>query len=378
LRICLVFDCLYPYTVGGAERWYRSLAEGLAARGHEVTYLTRLQWDPDAGANVAGVDVRAVAPAMDLYVDGRRSIAAQARFALGVFGYLLRHGRRYDAVQTPALHASLLAVLAARPTHRFKVVVDWFEVWTREYWLDYLGEIAGRAGWLAERATVRSRHIALCFSQVHARRLQALGHPGPVVQVDGLSRLPEDDPQPLVAEPVVVFAGRQIPEKNAPAAVRAIALARERIPELRGTIFGDGPDHDEVLRLVRSLGLDGVVSAPGFADAAEVREALRRALCHLFPSSREGYGLVVVEASSVGTPTIVASGPDNAALELVSDGENGVIAASAAPEELAGAIKRVYDDGEALRHSTAEWFRRNRSRLSLESTLERLEDVYGR
>lgn len=378
MRICLAFDCLYPYTVGGAERWYRSLAEGLAARGHEVTYLTRLQWDPAAGVEVPGVDVRAVAPGMDLYVDGRRSIAAQARFAAGVVNHLLRHGRRYDVVQTPALHASLLAVLTARRAGRFKVVVDWFEVWTRDYWIDYLGAVAGRAGWLAQCATVHGRHVALCFSRVHARRLEALGHRGPIVQIEGLSRLPEDDPQPLSAEPLVVFAGRQIPEKNAPAAVRAIALARERIPELRGAIFGDGPDHGEVLQLVSSLGLDGVVTAPGFAHAGDVRETLRRALCHLFPSSREGYGLVVVEASSVGTPTIVASGPDNAALELVADGENGFIAASAAPEELAAAIERVHDAGDALRQSTAAWFSRNRSRLSLESTLDELETVYGR
>jgi hypothetical protein len=44
MRICLVYDCLYPHTVGGAERWYRDVAERLAAEGHEVTYLTLRQW----------------------------------------------------------------------------------------------------------------------------------------------------------------------------------------------------------------------------------------------------------------------------------------------------------------------------------------------
>ena len=35
MRICLVFDCLYPHTVGGAERWYRNLAEDRGApRAH--------------------------------------------------------------------------------------------------------------------------------------------------------------------------------------------------------------------------------------------------------------------------------------------------------------------------------------------------------
>ena len=378
MRICLVFDCLYPYTVGGGERWYRALAEGLSARGRHVTYLTRLQWDPDSGADVPGVDVIAVAPAMELYVHGRRSISVQLRFAFGVFRHLLAHGGRYDVVQTPALHASLLAVLAARPFRRFRVVVDWFEVWTREYWLEYLGPVAGRLGWLAQGLTARGRHDALCFSRLHARRLEELGHRGRITIVEGLSVLPPEDPAAAPAEPLVVFAGRHIPEKHAPAVVRAVARARERLPELRAEIFGDGPDREEVLRLIEANGLDGAVSAPGFAPAAEVREKLRRALCHLFPSTREGYGLVVVEAASLGTPTIVVDGPDNAARELVVDGENGVVAASAEPDELAEAIARVEAAAMTLRESTAEWFRRNRKRLSLESTLDALDDVYGR
>ena len=214
MRICLVFDCLYPYTVGGGERWYRALAEGLAGRGLGVTYLTRLQWDPDASADVPGVDVVAVAPAMELYADGRRSISVQLRFALGVFRHLVAHGGRYDVVQTPALHVSLLAVLAARPFRRFRIVVDWFEVWTREYWLEYLGGLAGRLGWLAERLSARSRHEALCFSRLHAERLERLGHRGRITIVEGLAVLPDEDPAPAPATPLVVFAGRHIPRER--------------------------------------------------------------------------------------------------------------------------------------------------------------------
>ena len=43
VQVCIVYDCLFPYTIGGAERWYRNVAEGLAAQGHDVTY-------PDAPA----------------------------------------------------------------------------------------------------------------------------------------------------------------------------------------------------------------------------------------------------------------------------------------------------------------------------------------
>ena len=67
MRICLVYDCLFPHTVGGAERWYRNLAERLAADGHTVSYLTLRQWDRAANPGVNGVDVQVVGPRMSLY-----------------------------------------------------------------------------------------------------------------------------------------------------------------------------------------------------------------------------------------------------------------------------------------------------------------------
>jgi hypothetical protein len=42
MRICIVYDFLFPAHRGRRERWYRSFAERLAREGHEVTYLTML------------------------------------------------------------------------------------------------------------------------------------------------------------------------------------------------------------------------------------------------------------------------------------------------------------------------------------------------
>src|SRR5438067_7980225 len=97
VRVCLVYDCLYPYTIGGAERWYRNLAERLAATGHEVTFLTRRQWGRGQTADFAGVRVLSVSPRMGLYGDdGRRRMLPPLLFGLGVLGHLLRYGKRYD------------------------------------------------------------------------------------------------------------------------------------------------------------------------------------------------------------------------------------------------------------------------------------------
>ncbi len=105
---------------------------------------------------------------------------------------------------------------------------------------------------------------------------------------------------------------------------------------------------------------------------------MRRALCLLHPSAREGYGLVVVEAAAHGTPVVVAAGADNAAVELVEPGENGVVAPSADPAALAAALQEIAQAGYPLRERTCRWFAHNFERLSLESSLERVSESYAR
>jgi glycosyltransferase involved in cell wall biosynthesis len=120
-----------------------------------------------------------------------------------------------------------------------------------------------------------------------------------------------------------------------------------------------------------------VVSAPGFVATEELERILRRALCLVLPSRREGYGLIVVEAAAARTPSVVARAPDSAAAELIEVGENGYIAESAGPEALAEAILRVRDEGQPLRKRTAGWFRRNADQLSLQRSLEIVIESYG-
>jgi glycosyltransferase involved in cell wall biosynthesis len=218
--------------------------------------------------------------------------------------------------------------------------------------------------------------LALCFSRLHADRLRELGYRGEITIVEGLRDL--EPAEPKAAQPVVIFLGRHIPEKRVTAIVPAVAIARQRLPELSALILGDGPDRSRVLEQIRDHGLGEAVDAPGFASAERVQDELGQALCLLFPSAREGYGIVVVEASAAGTPTIVVEGPDNAAAELVEDGANGVLAGSSDPRELADAIVRVHDAGESLRKATVQWFRRNSTRLSLESSIDAVVGVYRR
>jgi len=376
LRICLVYDCLFPYTVGGAERWYRNLATRLAAEGHEVTYLTRVQWEPGERPELPGVRIVALPPRIGLYTgSGRRRMDQAVLFGRGVLGHLLRHGRRYDVVHTAQFpFFSLLAAAAVRPVAGFRIVVDWHEVWTPAYWIEYLGPVLGRVGWAIQRLCARATERAFTFSRLHAERLRGEGMRGEIFIYGGSYGGPKEPrPGPEPREPTVVFAGRHIPEKRVGAIPPAMQRVRRDAPELRAVIYGDGPDRPGLLAAVEG---DEAVDAPGFVSSEEIERGLASATVMVLPSRREGLGLVVIEAASFGTPSVVVADPDSASPELIEEGVNGTVAASTDPEELAAAILRVRAGGAALRRSTAAWFAVNGPRLHADAALALAAESY--
>ena len=94
MRVCIVYDCRYPHTMGSAERWYRNLALRLAEDGHGVGCLTARQWNTGETPDLPGVGVVSVAPRMALYAGGGRWILPPLAFGLAVLRHLLRNGCR--------------------------------------------------------------------------------------------------------------------------------------------------------------------------------------------------------------------------------------------------------------------------------------------
>jgi glycosyltransferase involved in cell wall biosynthesis len=369
VKICLVYDCLFPWTIGGAERWYRNLGERLAREGHEVTYLTLRQWDEEP--QIEGVRVIAVGPAMPLYRDGKRRILPPLRFGWGVLTHLLSKGREYDIVHTASFpYFSLLAAGAARWFGQYRIVCDWHEVWSDAYWREYLGVLGG-LGILIQRLCAKIPQRAYAFSRLHSDRLKGLGIKDVRVLTGEYSspgiRVTHSDHS---TPPTIVYAGRFIPEKRIDLLVEAIAEARGSIPGLRAMLIGDGPTRAEIINRIKVLGLGDIVEAPGFVSEEAVDQAMVEALCVAQPSGREGYGMVVIEAAHRGVPAVVVAAPDNAATELVAQGENGFVVAEPRPDLLASAIYDCWRLGAGLRASTRSWYRRNAFVLSIESSLQ--------
>ena len=367
MRVCLVYDCLFPHTVGGAERWYRNLAERLAADGHEVTL-------PHAAPVAARRRIRACR-ACGSWRSGRGSASTRRRGG-GGSGRRWCSGSacsptsrasaaRYDVVHTASFpYFGLLAAGALRRRGRYRLVVDWHELWTREYWRDYLGRAGGWVGWRVQRACARLPQRAFCFSRLHAARLAREGVRGDGDRAAGPVRGRRSPCSRALCRPCRSWSSRAATSRRS-GCRRSCPRWRSRARRRRSCgprSTATAPSASGCSRWCERTGWRSAVEVPGFVEHGRVDAALRRALCLVLPSRREGYGLVVVEACAAGTPSVVVADPDNAATELIEEGVNGFVAAvrlgrRTSPRRSCACATA----GPALRESTAAWYAEQRA-----------------
>jgi glycosyltransferase involved in cell wall biosynthesis len=126
------------------------------------------------------------------------------------------------------------------------------------------------------------------------------------------------------------------------------AMAHPDAPDLPLLVVGpEGWGDVRVADVVAAAGLPPErVRTLGFVSDPQLAVLLQRASAFVFPSLAEGFGLPVVEALSLGTPTIVSDAP--ALVEVAADGAVVVPREDAAgyPERLAQAMFQVVTDLE--------------------------------
>ena len=145
-----------------------------------------------------------------------------------------------------------------------------------------------------------------------------------------------DSPPPLaapVAEPVIVAAGRFVPQKRFDLLLDA--MSRLATADARLILLGDGPGRAELAAWVGRLGLDGRVSMPGHVD--DIRATLDGARLCVISSDYEGYPAVAVEALAAGVP-VVTTNCSPAIGEILPDPALGTIVPLGNAIALAAAI----------------------------------------
>lgn len=336
MRIAYVHDVIYPYVKGGSEKRVWEISRRLAAKGHEVHIFGMKYWDGEDAVEREGVHLHGVCDPLELYVEGKRSIRAAIRFSWSLLWSLRGDFDVIDSQQFPyfpCFSAKLFSTLKRTP-----LIITWHEVWG-DYWDEYLGWMAifGKA---VERLTARLPDRIIPVSErvrldllsmgVESERMVVVPNGVDLEKIDSVgARDPAYD---------LVYAGRLSAHKRVDLLIEAVGLLKEEIPQIRCAIIGDGPEMEDLGGLVRGLKVEDNVDFLGFLDTdEEVIAGVKSSRIFVLPSTREGFGISLLEANACGLPVVTVRSEMNAASDLVEDGLNGMVV-DLSPEAVAGAI----------------------------------------
>ncbi len=139
-----------------------------------------------------------------------------------------------------------------------------------------------------------------------------------------------------------LYAGRMAMEKNLPFLLRAFGKLHEQDRSAVLVMAGDGPWREQLQQQAREMELEEAVRFTGFLDHPRLIDLYKVADLFLFASKTETQGLVLVEAMAGGTPAVAIG--EMGVLDVVRDGENGILAPENEEEFARAALALVSDD----------------------------------
>lgn len=116
----------------------------------------------------------------------------------------------------------------------------------------------------------------------------------------------------------------------------ALRWIREAFPNVHYLIAGTGDEVNHLRTAVRALGLDANVTFAGFVSAAELPDHYRLCDAFVMPSTKEGFGIVFLEAAACGKPVI--AGDLDGSTDALDEGRLGILADPYHPAQIADAV----------------------------------------
>ena len=176
---------------------------------------------------------------------------------------------------------------------------------------------------------------------------------------------------------IVLFSNRGFfPVYDTRTLLAGFASARKVNPGISLVLKGDGPEEDEMRRLVTSLNLSGAVIFKERTEYSDVPGDLQGADIFISTATSDGTPVSVLEAMSTGLPCIATQ--VGGVPEWIVDRENGLLIPPGDPEAVSRAILTLSGDPLLRRQLGASARETVRERADWGRLMVQVEDDYKR
>lgn len=171
-------------------------------------------------------------------------------------------------------------------------------------------------------------------------------------------------------EPLVLYVGRLMQEKNIDTLIHASAIVKRRHPEYRFLVCGDGYLKPDLEKLAREVNPDLLFT--GRLSDEELVRMYQAARIFVLPSEFELQGIVLLEAMACGAATIASDAPTSAAGELAN-----LLFRNRDPADLAARINTLIENPDEIGRLAGENRRRTVSEHDFAGIVDRHLRVYA-
>lgn len=196
------------------------------------------------------------------------------------------------------------------------------------------------------RHTLEKSAVVIALSSRWASYLNGFAPRARIVVIPNSVPLPPGGPDR--AEPGrILFLGQVEPRKGIYELVDALALLKDRYPQLKLAVGGQG-ELAQLKARAAALGVADRIEELGWVTAGRKQDELARAAIFCLPSHAEGLPMALLEAMAAGK-AVVSTGVGGIP-DALRDGDNGLMVEPGNVEGLAAALgKLLGDDGERRR-----------------------------
>jgi glycosyltransferase involved in cell wall biosynthesis len=184
-------------------------------------------------------------------------------------------------------------------------------------------------------------------------------------------------PPPLSFQPPrLLFVGRLVPAKGLDAVMSALPPLFRRVPQARLVVAGDGPLRPHLEAKAAELELAPYIRFVGAVSPEAVRDLMAETSIVIVPSRVEGFGLVALEAATMGRPVVAT---DVGGLpHVVQHGDTGLLVDVDDPRGFVRAIETLIEDTDAARRMGAAARQRALGRFDWREYVLAYDQLYRR